>query len=523
MKFIVSILLLFIAQFSFAQQTIWATQLDGYGQTYVWSVASDGLGDMYCAGSIQGPSASIVGPFTTVPLTIPNTTNGFVGRFTPNGQPMWFNTFGDPSYPNEQTTAFSVITDAPHECLYVVGRYHGQPDFDPNPLNFAPPVGASGSHDAFIAKYKLSVGIGDNVSPDDEMIRDVRVDNNGDIYVVGHFSGTVDFDPSASSYMLTSVGAGVTGDAFVAKYDPNGQMIWVSQIESSLSTSSTSTYKMDIDPIAEEIYVIISGFGGYDVDPGPGVVTETASTTLLKLKMSNGLYLAHYPTDPFSQMQAVDYDPVSNLVFATGISTTTNSSCYCFDTNLGIIYQTDIVGTVVFSNGISCDSYSTFWIVGGFMDTVDMDPTAGIFNLNATDFSAFVGRYLKHDGTLLCAFEYDGTGYDFLRDAVVPRGTSNVLVGGVFQETVDFDPFPVYYPLTATGIDGVLAYYRRCSNVAPAMQEDDHDNRSFQVARPKIERRIDMLGQSVNSNYNGIVINIMSDGTRKKVFVMPNE
>src|SRR5688572_3667217 len=48
-------------------------------------------------------------------------------------------------------------------------------------------------------------------------------DERGNIYVIGHFTGTVDFDPGVGVASLTSVG---DSDIFVAKYAKSGELYW---------------------------------------------------------------------------------------------------------------------------------------------------------------------------------------------------------------------------------------------------------------------------------------------------------
>src|SRR5688500_1880119 len=60
--------------------------------------------------------------------------------------------------------------------------------------------------------------------PGNDNVRDIATDPNGNLCVVGKFVGTVDFDPSANTYELTSSPAG-SRTSYVAKYDPNGALL----------------------------------------------------------------------------------------------------------------------------------------------------------------------------------------------------------------------------------------------------------------------------------------------------------
>ena len=58
----------------------------------------------------------------------------------------------------------------------------------------------------------------------ENVVRSTVVDNSGNVYQVGSFTGTVDFDPGAGTTNLTAVGG---QDAFVEKLDSTGKLLWV--------------------------------------------------------------------------------------------------------------------------------------------------------------------------------------------------------------------------------------------------------------------------------------------------------
>jgi hypothetical protein len=51
---------------------------------------------------------------------------------------------------------------------------------------------------------------------------DVALDSAGNVYTTGFFLGTVDFDPGAGTFNLTSAGS---GDLFVSKLDASGNFV----------------------------------------------------------------------------------------------------------------------------------------------------------------------------------------------------------------------------------------------------------------------------------------------------------
>src|SRR5439155_12885533 len=84
--------------------------------------------------------------------------------------------------------------------------------------------------DAYVAKYAPDGSLvwarrmgGDVVtSSADDGARGVAVDGGGNVYVAGQFNGTGDF----GGVTLTAAGG---RDAFVAKLDPNGQVLWANR------------------------------------------------------------------------------------------------------------------------------------------------------------------------------------------------------------------------------------------------------------------------------------------------------
>ena len=63
---------------------------------------------------------------------------------------------------------------------------------------------------------------------DTEYAYSISVDDSGNIYVTGAFSGTVDFDPGSGTLALTAIQG---YDIFIQKLDLYGNLIWVKQIE----------------------------------------------------------------------------------------------------------------------------------------------------------------------------------------------------------------------------------------------------------------------------------------------------
>jgi CheY-like chemotaxis protein len=103
--------------------------------------------------------------------------------------------------------------------VIVAGKFSGSVNFGGTILT------SRGGFDVFVCKYSASGTLlwvrsyGGNV---DDTAQGVAVDSGGNVYVTGHFSGTVDFGGGP----LTSAGGIGYTDIFVAKYTANGAPVW---------------------------------------------------------------------------------------------------------------------------------------------------------------------------------------------------------------------------------------------------------------------------------------------------------
>lgn len=101
--------------------------------------------------------------------------------------------------------------------FYVTGYYSGDATFGSNMITNA------GNWDIFIAKFN-SAGVNTWVKgaggTDLDKGYGIYVNNANEVYAAGYFKGTANFE----STQVVSVG---NGDMYLSKYDPNGNLIWV--------------------------------------------------------------------------------------------------------------------------------------------------------------------------------------------------------------------------------------------------------------------------------------------------------
>lgn len=92
---------------------------------------------------------------------------------------------------------------------------------------------------------------------------DIDLDKTGNVYVLGGYSGKVDFDPGLETDYLTTTGSQHSKNGFILKLDNTGNYIWVKQMICSKETVNNS---IAVDSF-NNIYAVGNFQGTIDLDP----------------------------------------------------------------------------------------------------------------------------------------------------------------------------------------------------------------------------------------------------------------
>jgi outer membrane protein OmpA-like peptidoglycan-associated protein len=147
---------------------------------------------------------------------------------------------------------------------------------------------------------------------------DSAVDSAGNIYTVGIFSSTVDFDSSDSIFNLTSAGG---YDAYITKNDKNGNFLWAKQFGGSGNESANSV------AIDSSSNVVIGGAisAGSNIRIAGQSESNFTSTDAILLKLdSNGNFLWRniYSSPGAESIRDVALDTTTGQIYTIG---TTNA------------------------------------------------------------------------------------------------------------------------------------------------------------------------------------------------------
>ncbi len=233
----------FVAKYSSAFALTWAKAITGSSAQYISSLNVDASGNVYTAGTI-GAGTIDFDPNAGVSNFTVTTSGLFLHKLSSTGNLVWAKGFNSTVAGN---VANSIDFDSSNNPVFG-GSFIGTIDFDASAAtNTLSTTGSTGDKDAFLCKYDAAgnhlfafrVGF-TSASVSVDVIRKVVVDNSNNIYVSGDFSGTTDFDPSASVVTQTLVGSSSSFvDGFVAKYSNTGVFLWVN---TSLGNTANSDY-----------------------------------------------------------------------------------------------------------------------------------------------------------------------------------------------------------------------------------------------------------------------------------------
>ncbi len=231
----------FVAMYNPGGALVWARRAGGTGSDEGWNVAPAPDGSVYVTGYFDGAATFQVDDFSDIPLGSAGNHDMFVARYLEDGTLDWVMSAGGSSY--DQGRGVAALADG--SGAVVSGYIRGTADFDDGDGGSVQVVSA-GVYDAFVAMYD-SFGTLAWVSraggTSSDRSYDVTAISDGTALVTGSFANTAVFGlGEAGETTLTSEGL---NDVFVAKYAPDGTLVWARRAggtanDESYSISTTS-------------------------------------------------------------------------------------------------------------------------------------------------------------------------------------------------------------------------------------------------------------------------------------------
>jgi hypothetical protein len=302
---------------------------------------------------------------------------------------------------------------------------------------------------------------------------DVVTDPSGNVYTIGWFFGTADFDPGIGTFNLTSAGQ---RDIFICKLDVFGNFVWAKQFGGNPNEICLS---VNLDSF-NNIYITGNFQGTLDFDPGPGITNLISNSTsidifICKLDMSGNFVWAKnlggqssdtgysivldilgniYLEGSFDG--TVDFDPGNGVFNLTSIWSN-DLFILKLDASGNFIWAKTLGGGIVDNEGcyMAIDLSGNVYLASSFLGTIDFDPGPGTYFLSANvSCDAFISK-LDSQGNFVWAKKMGGTSCIFPTSLTIDY-LGNVYSTGFFYGQVDLDPGPGIYNLTSNGQNDIF-------------------------------------------------------------------
>jgi Beta-propeller repeat/RTX calcium-binding nonapeptide repeat (4 copies) len=273
----------FLRKYTSAGQEVWTKQFgDTAPATLINSAFSldlDATGNIYVAGlSARNNQGSLL------PVD-----NFWVTRFDTNGNRQWYTEFGTPDF--DEPYGIAVSNDG---SVYAAGWSFG---------NFGGAGSAQGSYDGAIAKlnsqgqvqWQRNLGTSDY-----EWIWGVDTDSQNNVYVSGWTLGTLPGNTNAGA-----------ADAFLAKYDKDGNRLWVKQFGTD---GDDQAFRMTIDA-RDNIFIT-----GYTDKNLGGTNAGSTDAWVARFDTSgNRQWIRQFGTAEAEQGNGISVDNLGN-VYVSGVT-----------------------------------------------------------------------------------------------------------------------------------------------------------------------------------------------------------
>ena len=279
---------IFLIKYDASGNILWTQKTNSPSTSY--GVSTDSNGNIFLTGSFAGTSIT----FGSTTLTNTGNASVFLVKYDPNGNVLW----AKGSSCGGTAEALSVSVD-PSGNGFITG-YFSDITISFNTATITNAGGYYGS-DMFIAKYDANGNVlwaKDAGGTDNEEGYSISADVNGNSFVTGFFKSTA---CSFGSFTLSNPNN--YSDVFIAKYDANGNVLWVKQGDGA---GTNEGFSVSADPNGNVF--LAGGFSNAVAPPGPQYPITFGSTTI------------NPPANAFDPMFIIKYDGNGNLLCSTALA-----------------------------------------------------------------------------------------------------------------------------------------------------------------------------------------------------------
>lgn len=455
----------------------WKAGIGGTSNDKPSDVAIDNMGNSYFGGGFQQTADFNSDSVQVNAYTSYGSFDGFVCKYNAQGIFQWVKRIG--SNGNDNVVAIEV--DAQNN-VYVAGMFYNTIVLDS--LNPAATATSNGFDDVFLAKFDASGNFswiksfgGFNA----DNLKDMTIDNKGNIVLIGNYANIVDFDPGAGISSFTAAGI---SDIYISKFNPQGDFLFVKtfgnanadevgecvatdhigniffagEFNTSLSIANnglaavgmSDAFVVKLDSIGTEIWA--KSFGGTDIEYAKGIAVDGSDFVLVSGSSRS-----------------------TSVQFALGNATSIFNGNGLFDAyvvkfgNSGVYQWAQLFGDTLASgaNTITVDEQNDIY-TGGYFYGADQNFFGDSLSVGGgtNDQDAFVIKF-KSNGTYQWVRKLGSPSLDEMVAVKFDQAQNLYYLNKTFGNPFDcdFGPAAVNYATAGSG-DVVLVKYNHLCNLS---------------------------------------------------------
>ncbi len=432
------------------------------------AITVDSDGNIIAAGYFQGtidldPGIGVMERTSLGGSINDNAIDVYLAKYTQSGTLIWGFSLGSVG----ADMVHSLKTDKEGN-IYLTGYFGGQMDVDPTTGEKL--INSSIGRDGFLIKYNKdgmlmwaksfgnaeTIPFSNNDSRFEEGL-DIDIDENGNVYMVGVFDGTIDLDDSDGNKFADTFEAN-DRDTFIAKYDLQGNFI------KAVSFSGKGITQGQAIKVDKEGNIYVSGFFDGKINIGETTLISAGFSDCFLVKLNKDfspIFAKRWGSSQIDKINigAIDIDKDNNVYVAGEF----NGTIYLGDFKITSKGNTDAffakfnkTGTPLFVKSIGgiygdsafnikVDNENNFLITGYFKNSVDFDPDKGVYFLQTNSYAEasdiFLAKY-SSSGSFIWARGFGG--YVFLADEIQSGYglaidlDNNPIITGRFHDFIDF-------------------------------------------------------------------------------------
>lgn len=330
---------IFILKLDLNGDFIWAKSIGDGAFAFAESLVIGSSGNLFISGQFTSTLDFDPSGASQFQMTSNGGQDFFVLKLDSNGEFIWAREFGGMG----NDTAKGISVDA-HGNSYITGAFVDIINFDPGQSDIS--LTSTGYCDAYVLKLDHNgnfIWVKALIGVECVQGKSVSVSFSGDVFVIGTFNYSADFDPGNGTQYLNTNEA---NDVFILNLDKNGNYVWAGNMGgdfydegNSICVSSTGVYATGF----------FQGTVDFDPSPAPAWVIGNELYEVFTLKLS---YLADINHLKAKSDYLIYPNPVENIINIESIDCA-NLELEIYNIEGLRVFSTELIGC---SNSISLKS-----------------------------------------------------------------------------------------------------------------------------------------------------------------------